>query len=76
MIKTPSTPPQTARSLFGSALKATKETILERLAVSFVALRRNQTAFWDDLVPSHDIAMSPEGHPGWVVRLDPSDDRE
>ena len=30
----------------------------------------------DDLVPSHDIAMSPEGHPQWVVRLDPSDDRE
>ena len=29
----------------------------------------------DDLVPSHDIAMSPEGYPGWVVRLDPSDDR-
>ena len=30
----------------------------------------------DDLVPSNDIAMSPEGHPGWVVRLDPSDDSE
>ena len=28
----------------------------------------------DDLVPSHDIGMSPEGYPQWVVRLDPSDD--
>jgi hypothetical protein len=30
----------------------------------------------DDLVPSHEIALSPEGHPMWVVRLDPSDDME
>lgn len=30
----------------------------------------------DDLVPSHDIGMSAEGHPMWVTRLDPSDDRE
>jgi hypothetical protein len=30
----------------------------------------------DDLVPSNDIAMSPEGYPIWVTRLDPSDDRE
>lgn len=30
----------------------------------------------DDLVPSHDIGMSAEGHPQWVVRLDPSDDIE
>jgi hypothetical protein len=30
----------------------------------------------DDLVPSDDIAMSPEGYPQWVTRLDPSDDRE
>ena len=29
----------------------------------------------DDLVPSHDITLSPEGHPRWVVRLDPSDDK-
>jgi hypothetical protein len=29
----------------------------------------------DDLVPSHDIAVSPEGHPRWVTRLDPSDDK-
>lgn len=29
----------------------------------------------DDLVPSPDIARSPEGHPAWVTRLDPSDDR-
>jgi hypothetical protein len=28
----------------------------------------------DDMVPSHDIAMSPEGYPIWVTRLDPSDD--
>ncbi len=28
----------------------------------------------DDLVPSHDIEMSDEGYPQWVVRLDPSDD--
>lgn len=30
----------------------------------------------DDLVPSHDIEMAPEGYPRWVTRLDPSDDRE
>ena len=30
----------------------------------------------DDLVPSHDIVRSPEGHPQWVTRLDPSDDAE
>ncbi len=30
----------------------------------------------DDLVPSDDIVMSPEGYPQWVVRLDPSDDVE
>lgn len=30
----------------------------------------------DDLVPSPDIEMSPEGYPKWVTRLDPSDDRE
>lgn len=30
----------------------------------------------DDLVPRPDIAMSPEGAPRWVTRLDPSDDRE
>lgn len=30
----------------------------------------------DDMVPSHDIALSPDGQPMWVVRLDPSDDRE
>jgi hypothetical protein len=30
----------------------------------------------DHLVPAHDIAMSPEGYPIWVTRLDPSDDRE
>ena len=29
----------------------------------------------DDLVPSHDIALSDEGYPMWVTRLDPSDDR-
>ena len=28
----------------------------------------------DDLVPSDDIVMSPEGYPQWVTRLDPSDD--
>ncbi len=28
----------------------------------------------DDLVPSHDIAMSAEGYPAWVIRLDPTDD--
>jgi hypothetical protein len=27
----------------------------------------------DDLVSSHDIEMSPEGHPQWVTRLDPAD---
>jgi len=30
----------------------------------------------DDLVPSHDIVLSPEGRPRWVTRLDPSDDAE
>ena len=30
----------------------------------------------DDPVPSPDIVMSAEGYPKWVVRLDPSDDRE
>jgi hypothetical protein len=30
----------------------------------------------DDLVPSHDIVMSADGYPAWVVRLEPSDDRE
>ncbi len=30
----------------------------------------------DDPVPSHDIGLSPEGHPIWTVRLDPSDDIE
>lgn len=29
-----------------------------------------------DMVPSHDIALSPDGRPIWVVRLDPSDDVE
>ncbi|MFM9853807.1 MAG: hypothetical protein ACKVOJ_13535 [Sphingomonadaceae bacterium] len=29
----------------------------------------------DDLVPSNDIAMSPEGYPQWVVRLDPAGDQ-
>lgn len=29
-----------------------------------------------DMVPSHDIALSPDGKPMWVVRLDPSDDIE
>ncbi len=28
----------------------------------------------DDMVPSHDIERSPQGHPVWTVRLDPSDD--
>lgn len=28
----------------------------------------------DDLVPSHDIVMSAQGYPQWVVRLDRSDD--
>jgi DnaJ-class molecular chaperone len=27
----------------------------------------------DDLVHSHDIEMSEEGHPKWVTRLDPPD---
>jgi hypothetical protein len=27
----------------------------------------------DDLVPSHDIVMSADGYPQWVVRLDPTD---
>lgn len=26
----------------------------------------------DDLVPSHDIILSADGSPGWVVRLDPA----
>ncbi len=30
----------------------------------------------DDLVPSHDIQMSPEGYPQWVTRLDRSDDAD
>ena len=30
----------------------------------------------DDPVPSHDVAMSPEGYPDWVIRFDPSDDSE
>jgi DnaJ-class molecular chaperone len=30
----------------------------------------------DDLVASHDIEMSPEGHPKWVVRMDPPDPLE
>jgi hypothetical protein len=30
----------------------------------------------DDLVPSNDIEMTADGRPRWVVRLDPSDDRE
>ena len=30
----------------------------------------------DDLVPSPDIVMSPDGYPMWVTRYDPSDDRE
>ncbi len=25
----------------------------------------------DDMVPGHDIVMSPEGYPMWVIRLDP-----
>jgi len=29
-----------------------------------------------DMVPSPDIALSPDGRPMWVVRLDPSDDIE
>jgi hypothetical protein len=27
----------------------------------------------DDLVPTHDVVMSPEGHPQWVVKLGPPD---
>lgn len=30
----------------------------------------------DDLVGSHDVALSPDGYPDWVIRFDPSDDRE
>ncbi len=30
----------------------------------------------DDLVPSHDVALSEEGYPMWVTRMEPSDDRE
>jgi hypothetical protein len=30
----------------------------------------------DDLVPSHDTALSDEGYPMWITRLDPSDDRD
>ena len=30
----------------------------------------------DDLVPSHTIEMTADGHPRWTVRLDPSDNRE
>lgn len=30
----------------------------------------------DDLVPSHDTALSDQGLPMWITRLDPSDDRE
>lgn len=30
----------------------------------------------EDLVPSHDIVITPEGRPQWVTRLDPSDDIE
>ncbi|MDR7061313.1 MULTISPECIES: hypothetical protein [unclassified Sphingopyxis] len=29
-----------------------------------------------DMVPSHDITLSPHGQPQWTVRLDPSDDVE
>ncbi len=29
-----------------------------------------------DLVPSHEVEMSPEGYPRWTTRLDPSDDME
>lgn len=25
----------------------------------------------EDMVPAHDIVMSPEGYPQWVLRLDP-----
>lgn len=27
----------------------------------------------DDLVPTHDVVMSPEGHPKWVINLGPPD---
>ena len=30
----------------------------------------------DDMVPSPDIALSQDGYPMWVTRLEPSDDRE
>ena len=30
----------------------------------------------DDLVPTPDIGLSPDGTPRWLTRLDPSDDRE
>lgn len=30
----------------------------------------------DDLVPSDDIVLGPDGAPRWITRLDPSDDRE
>jgi len=30
----------------------------------------------DDMVPSHDIEMSPDGYPRWVLKHGPSDDRE
>jgi hypothetical protein len=30
----------------------------------------------DDLVPRPDIALSPDGAPRWLTRLDPSDDKE
>lgn len=28
----------------------------------------------DDMIEGHDVALSPEGHPMWVVRLDPPED--
>ena len=30
----------------------------------------------EDLVPSNETVMTPEGHPKWQVRLDPTDDAE
>lgn len=30
----------------------------------------------DDPVPSNEIVMSPDGHPVWSVRYDPTDDAE
>lgn len=30
----------------------------------------------DDPVPAPDITLSPEGHPQWVIRLDPSEEHE